>query len=332
MTVEHTPACSFSAAITAHLAPDPAPWCVLSSHRRACNLINQHGDLLALVTPTHGNGPFHVVTPLATLPELSPHTVVHVGAMMVQLPTFRIDLRRTPSWSPQLACLHTREQTVEGLYCCCHTLCEVISDQPSPLVASGPGAPSAVLATVAQPALVSLQTGLIAGDLAQIAHGARRLAGLGPGLTPAGDDFLVGWMAALWLAGEVVRLAPEPVCAAIGEIAAPRTTRLSAAWLTHAATGRFGEAWHTLAASLADGSSHTIKSGLLRIRNTGATSGRDALAGFQHALASLRNGRCFEGRSFAGAETATPRRRATAAPGAPSAASHAGMTRQCAPG
>jgi hypothetical protein len=328
VTVEHTPACSFSVAIAAHLPPDPAPWLVLSSHPHACNLINQHGDLLALVTPTHGNGPFHVVTPLVTLPEPSPHTVVHVGAMMVQLPALRIDLRQTPSWSPQLACLHTQEQTVDNLHCCCHTLCEVISDQPSPLVAGGPGAPSTALAKLAQPALISLQTGLIAGDRAQIAHGARRLAGLGPGLTPAGDDFLVGWMAALWLAGEVVRLLPDPVCAAIGEIAAPRTTRLSAAWLTHAAAGRFGEAWHTLAASLAHGSLHAIKSGLLRIRNTGGASGRDALAGFQQALATLLNGGCFEGKSFPGAETATPRRLAAAAPGAPSAASHAGTTRQ----
>ncbi|MCL4863902.1 MAG: DUF2877 domain-containing protein [Caldilineaceae bacterium] len=332
MTVEHTPACSFSAAITAHLPPDPAPWSVLSSHRHSCNLINQHGNLLALVTPTHGNGPFHVVTPLATLPELSPHTAVHVGAMMIQLPAFRIDLRGTPPWSPQLACLHTQEQTVGSVHRCCHILCEVMSHQPSPLVACGPNTPSAALARLAQPALVALHTGLIAGDLAQIAHAARRLAGLGPGLTPAGDDFLVGWMAALWLAGTWIGLEPGTICAAVGATAAPHTTRLSAAWLTHAAAGRFGEAWHTLAAALAHGSLNAIQSGLLRIRDTGVTSGRDALAGFQHALVILRNGSYFEARSFAGSETATPRRLAAAAPGAPSAALHAGTTRQCAPG
>jgi hypothetical protein len=62
---------------------------------------------------------------------------------------------------------------------------------------------------------------------------AAELLGLGPGLTPAGDDVLAGMLVALWhhpglrdpLAAEVTRDAPV------------RTTALSAALLRHAAAG-----------------------------------------------------------------------------------------------
>jgi len=72
-----------------------------------------------------------------------------------------------------------------------------------------------------------------------------RLAGRGPGLTPAGDDILCGYVAGLFLFHDRRDEAAE-----IAVRAALRTTRLSATLLRHAALGELPEPAH---AFLADG-------------------------------------------------------------------------------
>ena len=68
-----------------------------------------------------------------------------------------------------------------------------------------------------------------------------RLAGRGDGLTPAGDDLLAGYAAALVLFG-----GRRGEAEAIAEVAAPRTTALSATLLRHAARGELPEPAHAL--------------------------------------------------------------------------------------
>jgi hypothetical protein len=64
---------------------------------------------------------------------------------------------------------------------------------------------------------------------------AQHLAGLGPGLTPAGDDFMLGAI----LAARIIH--PEELAIILtkelSEAAAPLTTSLSAAWLRAAGRG-----------------------------------------------------------------------------------------------
>lgn len=68
-----------------------------------------------------------------------------------------------------------------------------------------------------------------------------RLAGRGEGLTPEGDDLLAGYAAAIFLFhGRALE------AAALAEAAAPRTTRLSATLLRHAAVGELPEPAHAL--------------------------------------------------------------------------------------
>jgi hypothetical protein len=107
-----------------------------------------------------------------------------------------------------------------------------------------------------------------------VAAAARQLAGLGYGLTPAGDDYLVGVMTALWLLGD------RDTASIIARSAAPRTTTLSAAFLTAAARGQFAEPWHRLARTLAAQCALECATAARRIAAIGASSGRDALAGF----------------------------------------------------
>src|SRR5690606_7025438 len=69
-----------------------------------------------------------------------------------------------------------------------------------------------------------------------------KLAGLGIGLTPAGDDFLMGAIHAAWM------IHPQEVAKNISKeianIAVPLTTSLSGAWLKSASKGETGELWH----------------------------------------------------------------------------------------
>ena len=133
-----------------------------------------------------------------------------------------------------------------------------------------------------RPAVESLLAALQAGDREGVAQGTGALAGLGPGLTPAGDDLLVGLMAGLHMWNRPLLgsgWSAEEACRAIAETAAPRTTTLSAAWLRAAAGGEFAEPWHQLAAALGGQSRNELQVAVDRILREGATSGADALAG-----------------------------------------------------
>ena len=118
------------------------------------------------------------------------------------------------------------------------------------------------------------------GDLERLQEGAAGLAGLGGGLTPAGDDFLAGALLGIWLAHP----APEPLCRAMVKVAAPRTTTLSAAFLRAAARGECSAAWHELLAALREGRQGEISRALHEILSYGATSGADTLAGFLYLI------------------------------------------------
>lgn len=72
----------------------------------------------------------------------------------------------------------------------------------------------------------------------------RLLAGMGPGLTPSGDDVLAGYVAGLVLLHGLRKKATR-----IAEDAAARTTSLSATLLRHAALGEVPQPVHILLAT-----------------------------------------------------------------------------------
>jgi hypothetical protein len=117
-----------------------------------------------------------------------------------------------------------------------------------------------------------------------LAAAAQRLAGLGLGLTPAGDDYVLGVMAALWLLGE---RNPLPAMAAA---CATRTTLLSGAFLRAAAQGQFMEGWHHLAHALDRQDEPGSRRAVRQIAAFGASSGRDSLAGFARVLLNHAHG------------------------------------------
>jgi len=104
------------------------------------------------------------------------------------------------------------------------------------------------------------------------------LIGLGPGLTPAGDDFVGGAMIALRIAGNAALA--DRIAAWALPLAKTKTNRISRAHLECAATGEGHEALHDLLESFDE--KH-----LDRLARVGHTSGLDAAAGALLALARV---------------------------------------------
>jgi hypothetical protein len=120
-----------------------------------------------------------------------------------------------------------------------------------------------------------------AGDLASTLGEAIELIGLGPGLTPSGDDYLVGLLAGLEATGH--RSSPA-LANAIAHAAPSRTTTIGAAALAHAARGAYAERLHDVLRAVATGSGDALTRPIRRAMAYGATSGADTLVGLFTAL------------------------------------------------
>jgi hypothetical protein len=119
------------------------------------------------------------------------------------------------------------------------------------------------------------------GDVAAAVGPTIDLIGLGVGLTPSGDDYLVGVLAGLDATGHPAR--PD-LAAAIAAQAPDRTTAVGAATLRHAAAGAFSERLHAVLIALAGGRLDGVAAAIGRATAYGATSGSDTLVGVFAAL------------------------------------------------
>ncbi len=105
------------------------------------------------------------------------------------------------------------------------------------------------------------------------------LVGLGPGLTPSGDDFLTGVLALLDALGE--KRAHAILAGAIKQSAHSLTSRLSACLLGVAADGHVGEYLHCAVSSATSGQ---VDAAVAACRRIGHSSGWDMMAGVATAL------------------------------------------------
>ncbi len=129
--------------------------------------------------------------------------------------------------------------------------------------------------------------GILNANTQSVQAGASSVAGLGVGLTPAGDDFLMGVIYALWAVFD-----PEDAInwsRTIVDAASPRTTMLSAAMLQEASNGHATEHWHVLVDVLTMGDAMDMDRACMGILSVGNTSGADALTGFLLSIDFLRD-------------------------------------------
>lgn len=251
---------------TISLAPSAKNWLTNSRHPRilhifdrACNLINERGEVLSVVTQQIGNGPFNMVIEedVCLAGHLSLDSAISSSPSQLALGEITIHTMGAELWNPcpDWNLLHSQK--------------EMILFHLAQL-------PNATYPFPHSNFSNSLLSSLIIADLPSSLVAARNLAGRGVGLTPSGDDFLVGAMYGTWIihSPEVAdNLARE-----ITETAAPLTTSLSAAWLRSAGRGEAGILWHGFFKALITGRGLDMRiAGLLSV---GETSGVDALAGF----------------------------------------------------
>jgi hypothetical protein len=136
-----------------------------------------------------------------------------------------------------------------------------------------------------------IQQALADGDDAQMIEAARGLIGLGPGLTPSGDDFLVGCLRGLWLIRRnerAMRRRLDRWRTALLPDLNECTTRVGAEFIRHALHGAFAEVLDQAALSLLIPSHRQmVQSAVGRLLTQGETSGTDTALGLLRCLETL---------------------------------------------
>lgn len=131
----------------------------------------------------------------------------------------------------------------------------------------------------------ALERALAARDGDRVAGCVASLVGHGPGLTPSGDDVLVGLLAVGHRVGPD-RTLPELLRPAVlGQL--HRTGDISAHYLRLAVDGHFGEPLVALCDGLAAGSRDAVHAAANAVLATGATSGADALLGVATGMRAI---------------------------------------------
>jgi hypothetical protein len=137
--------------------------------------------------------------------------------------------------------------------------------------------------------LAPLAAAQSACDHASAMRALGSLIGLGPGLTPAGDDFIIGWLAGLTLSAATAEAEQflRQMCEGVA-VARHATTVVSAQHLDDACHLCFSERLSNLCLAIGRGLPDAALSALIdRQLAIGASSGADAAAGLFFALADL---------------------------------------------
>jgi hypothetical protein len=293
---------------------------VLASFERVCDLVTDGGEVVALVWNGIGNGPLNVVlvqSPGVSLPAGTRFTVTGEGDIVRCGPPIKDPVSPATESPITIGVPHPGVEASAGRVVCGRQPAEASS--PGNYLAIAPVVIDLAAAVPWNPQpdwdhlrarrrQIAAGAKVIAGILAeagwtrdrcglpealceQAARGEvaalNELVGLGPGLTPAGDDWLAGWLLAQ-------HLDQDPTGLANLSGLADRTTTLSRALLACAAAGEADESWHELLAALtADPMTNLpIYRSTDAVLSHGATSGAAMLTGFCAGLAHLTPNTC----------------------------------------
>ena len=249
---------------------------VLATFQRSAYL-DLGGRIVALVATDLERGPFTIVLDdFGAVREHCSTGAARLDGGFLWIGAAEIDLRAAAIWNPALprpagsGSRAAREAAIETLLA---TAPEgSIAPLLQPTRASGPllGPLSRGLDSIAD-----LLDDAEAADQAW-QDAAARIAGRGPGLTPSGDDLLMGIVLALVTWPHLSRAACAPDL--LVDAARPKTTRISGAYLDAARRGWAAEPWHALIRALDDAAA--TRAAVRRLARVGETSGADALTGF----------------------------------------------------
>ncbi len=267
------------------LAPDSNDWLANSRQPRilhvfdqACNLINERREVLSIVTPQIGNGPFNLLIEDDILfsDYLGIDSSISIDSNRLHLGNLTVNTSDMELWSPHpdWKMLHAKRGDI---------LRQIISLRGDCFGRKNTALAKTLAFTNYQPSLpISLLTTFSAAianvDIPIALTTTHQLAGLGQGLTPAGDDFILGAVLAVWIIHpfEIASILAREIT----NTAAPLTTSLSAAWLRCAGRGEAAILWHNLFDAFISADAVQTQKAVDKILAVGETSGADALSGF----------------------------------------------------
>ena len=261
---------------------------VIATFARSCYLAFD-GRIVAVVSAELHNGPLNlIVIPTPPFGHLAIGAQVSSDAHRVQVAdAWEIAFDGAIAWDPALSRIDraANDTSLDQL----RALTDLIAAEApvGGLARVSVGRAGRILTPLEQsasPGLADLSSGLRQADRSQVARGARTLAGRGPGLTPSGDDILVGCLLALTALPDVDGASARE---AITVSARHRTTQISTAYLDAAARGQASEAWHRLVAAMSTSDAVRVVGAAREVLVVGETSGSDMLGGFVLASRAL---------------------------------------------
>lgn len=258
---------------------------VLHAFDDACNLINEDGEVLSIVTQKIGNGPFNLVLDEEVLFSgyLNAESKIVIQSNQLIVEYFNINIDKAELWSPlpHWEILHGKRNNILNQIISLSKWNSFIKQE----IASSQ---SALLAMTLS--TQSLLPAIVNVDIPKGIDSAKQLAGLGQGLTPSGDDFILGAILAAWI------IHPHNTAGVLAEeitnAAAPLTTSLSEAWLRSAGRGEAGILWHNFFNALIADDPMAIQLHITQLLSVGHTSGADAFAGFMSILTHVEEKSC----------------------------------------
>ncbi len=273
------------------LVPTRARAQVHSVFQRTCNIETDSGELVTLLAPGCGNVPHGIrcAPPIGALfarLRQGQTAILDDAALRVPAARLAVHLSRAAIWNGTVA---AAPPGLPGMQVCRalrelrETLREHAPDEGVAPALFSSGCPRstierALFARMAQ-SLPVLARATETGDAAAVVSALSVLVGLGAGLTPAGDDFIVGYLAAL-----CSRSHREPVVAALlGSLAVPvgklslHTNAISRQMLLDALQGQFAERLADVVRSVCGGGN--VAGAAMRALEVGHSSGADVLCG-----------------------------------------------------
>ena len=255
--------------------------------KRVCNLANAQDQVLSLVLSPAEMSPLTLEIECAThVDDLTMHIqadspvdidgdILRVGALALRI--FPLEpWPATPAWQATRATVLDWADLLGAIEA---QLLSNHSPEGFAVLLSPPGDQQrSIWQQHALAPVERLLDGIAAHDLHRISEGAGDLAGLGTGLTPSGDDFLIGVMFALWST-----LEPEhasSLSAALFSATSGRTNIISTNYLERAAMGEASQAWHDLILALSQQDAAGLTAPVQSLIQLGHSSGQDALTGF----------------------------------------------------
>jgi hypothetical protein len=224
---------------------------------------------------------------------------LHIGETIV------IDLNQAEEWKP----LSIRPEQAEPLVRVNEAVCRLFATIPRPVSNTGFGQTIPMILAMAEgrnlkdffmdflvaraiDPILGIARACLEEDIVEIVKGGRELIGLGPGLTPSGDDFLGG---VLFVAHSLKKAYPkeffwedEPVANLI-KWSNSRTNPISYAILSDLCVGHGPEPLHDIVSSLLSGKDwRKVMLSINQLLRIGHASGWDLLAGLLTGLLMVR--------------------------------------------